>query len=138
MVLEWAPPLLPPSPGLEEIHPPSPVLTYIIEYSLVGDKSSFPIQRLDVLGESTAVKVESLSPSTLYSFRVAAVNSAGSGPPAELVVRTLSAPPANAPGNVSDHSVTYVMICSYNSPTRIMLRLKLGFIAAGSCQSSSK
>ena len=102
MVLDWSPPLLPPSPGSEEIHPPSPVLTYIIEYSLAGEKNAFPIQRLEVLGESTQVKVENLCPSTLYSFRVAAVNSAGSGPHAELVVRTLAAPPASAPGNVSN------------------------------------
>ncbi|CAG7701335.1 unnamed protein product [Allacma fusca] len=100
LVLVWLPPHATPSTGSPEAFPPTQVITYLVEYSIAGDKSGFPIQRLDILGERTQVKIENLFPSSTYIFRVSGVNSAGNGPPAEIVARTLSSPPSAPPSNV--------------------------------------
>lgn len=85
-----------------------PILRYVLEFaestSSAAESSQSPpsfSKRIEIPGEKTQVKVDNLSPASVYLFRVRAINSAGSGPPsAHLLVRTANVPPSVSPNNV--------------------------------------
>jgi len=77
-----------------------PILRYVLEFSESSESPSFT-KRIEIPGEKTQVKVDNLSPATVYLFRVRAINSAGAGPPSvHLLVRTANVPPSVPPNNV--------------------------------------
>ncbi|CAL8083145.1 unnamed protein product [Orchesella dallaii] len=77
-----------------------PILRYVLEFSESSETPSFT-KRIEIAGEKTQVKVDNLSPASVYLFRVRAINSAGSGPPSvHLLVRTANVPPSVPPNNV--------------------------------------
>lgn len=86
-----------------------PILNYVLEFSEASESPGYS-RRIEIPGEKTQVKVDNLSPASVYLFRVRAINSAGSGPPsAYLLVRTANVPPSVPPNNVCSFISTFLM-----------------------------
>lgn len=107
VTLSWAPPLN---------NGGSPVLDYLIEYSL--DNGSNWLNYSDAISSSTSATVNGLTQLAVYSFRVKASNKVGTSLPSNLTSITMSTVP-NSPTNLLLNSKTDTSVDFSWSPPAI-------------------